>query len=56
MDVRNHRYEYDELIEHLEADQKRMNQLMASSTIKEKVDTDFVNELSIEIRKKQLGL
>ncbi len=56
MDVRNHKYEYDELIERLEADQERMNQLMAGSTIKEKVDTVFVNELIVEIRKKQLNI
>lgn len=33
-----------------------MNQLMATSTIREKVDVDFVNGLIVEIRKKQLGI
>lgn len=33
-----------------------MNQLMATSTIREKVDVDFVNDLIVEIRKKQLGI
>ncbi len=56
MNVRNHKYEYDELIERLEADRERMNQLMATSTIKERVDTDFVNDLIVEIRKKQLAI
>ncbi|MDD6670110.1 MAG: nucleotidyltransferase domain-containing protein [Bacteroidales bacterium] len=56
MDVRNHKYEYDELIERLEVDRERMNQLMATSTIKERVDTDFVNDLIVEIRKKQLAI
>ena len=56
MSVRSHEYEYDELIERLETDQEHMNQLMATSTIREKVDVDFVNELIVEIRKKQLGI
>ena len=56
MNVRNHKYEYDELIERLEVDRERMNQLMATSTIKERVDTDFVNDLIVEIRKKQLAI
>ena len=54
MDVRNHKYEYDEIIEMLEHDKERMNQLMEQSTIREKIDTDFVNQLMIEIRKKQM--
>ena len=29
---------------------------MATSTIREKVDVDFVNDLIVEIRKKQLGI
>ena len=32
-----------------------MNQLMEQSTVREKIDTDFVNQLMIDIRKKQLG-
>ncbi len=54
MDVRNHKYEYDEIIELLERDKERMNLLMEQSTIREKIDTDFVNQLMIEIRKKQM--
>ena len=54
MDVRNHKYEYDEIIEMLERDKERMNQLMEQSTIREKIDTGFVNQLMIDIRKKQL--
>ena len=29
---------------------------MATSTIREKVDVDFVNDLNVEIRKKQLNI
>ena len=56
MSVRSHEYEYDELIERLEAEQEHMNQLMATSTIREKVDVGFVNDLIVEIRKKQLNI
>ena len=33
-----------------------MNQLMATSNIREKVDVGFVNDLIVEIRKKQLNI
>ena len=56
MDVRNHKLEYEEIIEMLERDKERMNQLMEQSTIREKIDTDFVNDLMIEIRKRQFGM
>ena len=54
MDVRNHKFEYEEIIERLEEDKKRMNRLMEKSTIREKIDIDFVNDLMIEIRNIQL--
>lgn len=56
MDVRNHEFEYDEIIEKLEEDKERMNRLMEQSTIREKIDIDFVNQLMIDIRRKQLEL
>lgn len=56
MDVRNHKFEYDEIIKLLEQEKACMNQLMEQSTIQEKVDIDFVNNLMIEIRQIQLGL
>ena len=55
MDVRNHKFEYDEIIERLEEDKQRMNQLMEQSTIREKIDIDFVNNLMIEIRERHLS-
>ena len=54
MDVRNHKFEYEKIIELLEEDKQRMNRLMEQSTIREKIDIDLVNELMIEIRKRQL--
>jgi len=40
----------------LERDKERMNQLMEQSIIREKIDTDFVIDLMIEIRKQQFGM
>ena len=54
MDVRNHKFEYDEIIEMLEKEKERMIRLMEQSTILEKVDAEFVNQLMIDIRNKQI--
>jgi hypothetical protein len=56
MDVRNHKFDYEEIIERLEEEKARMNQLMEQSTIREKIDIDFVNQLMIDIRRKQLEM
>ena len=56
MDVRNHKFEYEEIIDRLEEEKKHMNKLMEQSSIREMIDTDFVNQLMIDIRKKQLGM
>lgn len=55
LDVRAHKYEYDELMVLLEKDTARMNDLMATSTIPERIDLDFVNSLMIEIRQRQFS-
>lgn len=56
MDVRNHKFEYEEIIERLEEEKEKMNQLMELSTIREEIDADFVNQLMIDIRKNQFEL
>lgn len=56
LDIRNHKFEYDEIISLLEREKEEMNELMEKSTIKEHIDTDFLNDLTIEIRKKQLKI
>ena len=56
LDVRNHKFEYEEIVEKLEEDKERMNRLMEQSTIREKIDVGLVNDLMIEIRKRQLAL
>jgi hypothetical protein len=56
MDVRNHKFEYDELMEIVEKDNKELDAAIANSTIKESIDVDFVNGLLIEMRKKAYGV
>ena len=56
MDIRNHKFEYDEIMELLEKDKEKMNRLMEESTIRESIDLEFVNSLMIEIRKQQLKM
>lgn len=56
MNVRNHKFEYDEIIHLLEGEKERMNQLMEQSTIRERIDADFVNQLMIDIRNAQLKI
>lgn len=56
LDVKNHKYEYEELMEMLKKKNEEMEKAMANSTIPEEIDAEFVNELLLEIRKEQLGL
>ena len=56
MDVRNHNFEYDTVIAMLEEEKEYMNELMAESTIPEKIDREFINNLMVEIRGQQLKL
>ena len=56
IDVRNHKYEYEELIEKLDEKIKEMEEVIKVSTIPEAIDTEVVNNLLLDIRKKQLGL
>lgn len=54
MDVRSHNFEYDTIISMLEEEQEYMNELMAESTLPEKIDRRLVNNLMIEIQRQQL--
>jgi hypothetical protein len=56
MNIRNHKYEYDELMEIVENDKVKLDEAIANSTIKEKIDTDLVNDILIGIRKKAYSL
>ena len=56
MDVRHHKFEYDELMEILKNDEAEMNKAIESSTLPEKIDINFVNDILIDIRKKFYGI
>ena len=56
MNIRNHKFEYDELMAKIDADKEALDKAIANSTIRETIDVDFVNDLLIEMRKKAYGL
>lgn len=56
LDVKNHKYEYDEIISLLDEKKKEMDEAISKSTIPDGIDKDFVNNLLISIRKEQLGI
>jgi hypothetical protein len=56
MDIRNHKFEYDELIERLDADKEALDLAIKNSTIKETINVDLVNDILISIRKKTYNI
>ena len=54
LDVRNHKFEYDEIMEYVKQKHLEFNEAIKTSTIKDSIDVNFVNDLLIEIRTKQL--
>lgn len=53
LNVKNHKYEYDEIIEKLEQKKSEMDTAISKSTLPDEVDIDFVNDLLLKIRKMQ---
>lgn len=51
MDVRNHKYTYDELMEKLHELKARMDKAITESNIRDNIDVEFVNGLLLECRK-----
>ena len=56
MNIRNHKFEYDELMAKIDEDKVKLDEAIKNSTIKETIDVDFVNDLLIEIRKRAYGM
>ena len=52
--VKNHGFEYNEIISLLDDKKKEMDEAIANSTIPDSIDVDFVNDLLLDIRNKQL--
>lgn len=56
LDVKQHKYEYDEIIEMLDTKKKEMDEAIAQSTLPDNIDVEFVNDFVIKVRKQQLGI
>lgn len=56
LDVKQHKYEYDDIIKLLDVKKTEMDEAIASSTLPDDIDVDFVNNFVVNIRKKQLGI
>jgi len=50
LDIRNHKYTYDEIIEMITKKQDEMNDAMKTSTLSEKPDYDKLNQIILDIR------
>lgn len=50
LNIKNHKYEYEEIMSMLEDKEKEMQEAIAKSTIKETVDINLVNNLLLNIR------
>ena len=55
LDIRNHKFEYEEVMEQLEKEKAEMEAAIAVCNLPETVDYDTINNLLIEARKKFYG-
>lgn len=51
IDIRNHKYEYDEIIDYIEGKKELMNELEKESTLPDNVDMDKIDKLLREARR-----
>ena len=56
MNIRNHKYEYDELMDMIDKKKEEMDEAMKHSTLPENIDVQMVEDILQNIRKKQLIL
>lgn len=54
MDIRNHKYEYDELITLLDKEKEEMDELMKQSNLPDEVDQTKLNDLLFKLRMEQI--
>ena len=54
MRIRNAEFSYDELISYLDDKKAEMEEAMNKSKLPEKIDVEFVNNLLLNIRRKQI--
>ena len=51
LDIRNHKFEYDEVMAQVNKEVEEMEEAMKNSSLQEEIDYDKVNELLIRVRK-----
>jgi hypothetical protein len=56
LDIRNHKFEYDEIMEYVEQKHAEFEEAIKTSTLPKQIDMDFVNDLLIHIRNEQLKI
>ena len=56
MDIRHHKFEYDDIMAIVTKEETELDEAIAKSTIPEKIDVSLVNDLLIEIRKKYYSI
>lgn len=56
LDIRNHKFEYDEIIAMLEREQAEMEEAIKTCTIREHVDEEAVNALLVRARREAYGI
>jgi predicted nucleotidyltransferase len=56
LNVRNHKMEFDEIMAYLDEKQNEFNNAIKTSTIRDHIDPNLVNDILIDIRKKQLSI
>lgn len=56
IDVKQHKYEYEDIIKLLDKKKFEMDEAISKSTLPDNIDVDFVNDFVIKVRKEQLGL
>lgn len=50
LDIRNHKYEYDYLIDYCEKKKIEMDEAIKTTSLPDEIDKDFVNELLLKVR------
>jgi len=55
MDVRHHKFEYDELMDIVTKEEVELNDAIAKSKLPEEIDVNLVNDILIDIRKRYYG-
>ena len=56
MDIRNHKFEYEEIMGLIDKEEKELNDAIEKSTLPEHIDVNLVNDVLIDIRKKYYSM